>query len=90
MKIRGKRILIKKPVSPESAVVLTDEVKAAFEREMFQKYSRLKVTAVGEEVNGISPDDEVYVGSALANCEVVDINGELYFIVYESNVAIVW
>jgi hypothetical protein len=34
--------------------------------------------------------DQVYIGSALANCEVVDIDGAVYFIAYESNVAIIW
>jgi len=90
MKIRGKRILIEKPASPESSVVLTEEVKAALDRELFKKYSRLQVTAVGDEVTGIVPGDEVYVGAALANAEVVDIDGTLYFMVYESSVAIVW
>ena len=90
MKLKGKRILIEKPVRPESAVLLTDEVKAELESEMFKKYSRLKVTAVGDEVTSVVPGDEVYIGSALSNCEVVDIDGVISFIAFEFNIAIIW
>ena len=90
MNLKGKRILIEKPVRPESGVILTDEAKASVEAEMFKQYTQLSVAEVGDEVTGIKPGDKVYIGSALANCEVVDIDGKIYFIAYESNVAIIW
>jgi co-chaperonin GroES (HSP10) len=90
MILKGKRILIEKPVRPESGVILTDEAKASIEAEMFKQYSQLVVTAVGDEVTSIKAGDKVYIGSALANCEIVDIDGAVFFIAYESNVAIIW
>ena len=90
MQLKGKRILIEKPVRPESAVILTDEVKAALDQEMFKEYTRLTVSFIGDEVTTVNPGQKVYIGNALANCEVIDIDGKIYFMVYESNVAIIW
>lgn len=90
MKLKGKRILIEKPVAPESPVLLTDDVKEQLEKEMFKKYSRLKVVAVGDDVTSVVTGDEVYIGNALSSCEIIDIDGSIFFIVYESNVAIIW
>jgi hypothetical protein len=55
-----------------------------------KQWSRLKVVAVGDECTSVKVGDHVYIGSALANCEVVDIEGSVFFIAYESNVAIIW
>lgn len=90
MNLKGKRILIEKPVRPESGVILTDEAKASVEAEMFKQYTKLSVFAVGEDVTGIKPGDKVYIGNALANAEIIDIDGKIYFMVYESNVSIIW
>ena len=48
------------------------------------------MVAVGDECTSVKVGDHVYIGSALANCEVVDIEGYVFFIAYESNVAIIW
>jgi len=90
MNLRGKRILIEKPVRPDNGVILTDEVQASMDAEFMKSWTKLHVVAVGDEVTSIKPGDKVYVGSALANSEIVEIDGAVYFIVYESNVAIIW
>ena len=90
MNLRGKRILIEKPVRPDSGVILTDEAKASMDAEFMKSWTKLRVVAVGDEVTSIKVGDKVYVGSALANSEIVEIEGYMFFIVYESSVAIIW
>jgi hypothetical protein len=88
--LKGKRVLIEKPVRKESAVILGEDVQANLDADMMLQWSRLKVVAVGNECTSVKAGDQVYVGSALANSEVVEIEGSVFFIVYESNVAIIW
>ena len=88
--LKGKRILIEKPVRKESAVILGEDVQAGLDADMMKQWTKLRVVAVGDEVTSVKAGDKVYVGSALANSEIVDIEGYVFFIVYESNVAIIW
>ena len=90
LKLKGKRILIEKPVRPESQVILTEDVQANLEAEFMKSWSKLNVVATGDECVSIKVGDQVYIGTALANCEVIDIDGNMFFIAHESNVAIIW
>lgn len=90
MQLKGKRILIEKPVRPDNGVILTEEAQASLDADFMKSWSRLNITAVGDEVTMVKVGDQVYIGSALANCEIVDIDGKVFFIAYESNIAIVW
>lgn len=90
MQLKGKRVLIEKPVRKESAVILGEDVQANLDADMMKQWSHLTVNAVGDEVTSVKAGDQVYIGSALANSEIVDIEGKVYFIVYESNIAIIW
>jgi hypothetical protein len=88
--LKGKRILIEKPVRKESAVILGEDVQAGLDADMMKQWTKLRVVAVGDECTSVKVGDKVYVGSALANSEIVDIDGYVFFIVYETNVAIIW
>jgi hypothetical protein len=90
MKLHGKRILIEKPVKPESQVLLTAESEAVMEQEWMKSWTKLKVHATGSECTNVQPGDLVYVGNALANSEIIDIEGSLYFLVNEAAVCITW
>ena len=90
MKLHGKRILIEKPVKPESQVLLTAESEAAMEQEWMKSWTKLKVFAVGSDCTTVQAGDLVYVGNALANSEIIDIDGNLYFLVNEAAVCITW
>jgi co-chaperonin GroES (HSP10) len=89
-KLKGKRILIEKPVRPESQVILTEDVQANLEAEFMKSWSKLNVVATGDECTSVKAGDQVYIGTALANCEIIEIDGTVYFIAYENNIAIIW
>ena len=90
MKLHGKRILIEKPVKPESQVILTPEAEAAMEQDWMKSWTKLKVFAAGSDCTTVQAGDLVYVGNALANSEIIDIDGSLYFLVNEAAVCITW
>jgi hypothetical protein len=90
--LRGKRILVTKPVSEtKSLIEITPEVQAELDKELMSKWTRLTVFAVGNEVNDIKPNDEVYINaSMLANAELVRLEGVDYMMVLDHAVAIVY
>jgi hypothetical protein len=89
--IRGKRIIIKKPViKKESLIEFTPNMEAEYEKDMMMKYTRLEVTAVGSDVTDIKPGDLVYVGAAIAHSEVIQIEEDFFFIVPEHAVSLIW
>lgn len=88
--LKGHRILIEKPLRPKSAIELTDVQMQELDMEFMSKWTRLKVYAVGEAVTSVAAGDEVYIGSALAHAEVLDIEGVHYLMINEHEVAIVW
>jgi hypothetical protein len=90
--LRGKRILITKPVSETKSVIeITPEVQAELDKDLMKKWTRLTVFAVGNEVTDLAAGDEVYVNaSMLANAELVQLEGVDYMMVLDHAVAIVY
>jgi hypothetical protein len=90
--LRGKRILITKPVSEtKSLIEITPEVQAQLDQEMMIKWTRLTIFAVGSEVADLKSGDEVYVSAGmLANAELVQLDGVDYMMVQDHAVAIVY
>jgi hypothetical protein len=90
--LRGKRILITKPVSEtKSLIEITPEVQAQLDQEMMIKWTRLTIFAVGSEVADLKSGDEVYVSAGmLANAELVQLDGLDYMMVQDHAVAIVY
>jgi hypothetical protein len=90
--LRGKRILITKPVSEiKSLIEITPEVQAQLDQEMMIKWTRLTVFAVGTDVTDLKSGDEVYVSAGmLSNAELVQLDGVDYMMVQDHAVAIVY
>ena len=88
--VLGKRVLIQKPESIESAVLLTDDVKAQLDKDLIAKWTKLRVAAVGNECTTIKADDMVYVGRVLEHAEVILIEDVTYFMINEAQISIVW
>lgn len=92
MKLLGKRILIKKPVTKKekSVIELSVETEQAIDKELLLKYTKLEVAEVGDECIKIKKGDIVYIGSALENAELIDIDDSFFFIINEMQVSIIW
>lgn len=90
--LRGKRILVTKPVPETKSIIeVTPEVQAELDQDMMKKWTRLTVFAVGTEVADIKPKDQVYINaSMLANAELVQLEGVDYMMVLDHAVAIVY
>jgi len=89
--LRGKRVMIEKPELKESVIELTPEVQELLDKEAISKWTRLKVHAVGTDVTDIVAGDEVYVSpSMLMNAEVFKIEEEVFMIIPEHAIVIVY
>jgi uncharacterized paraquat-inducible protein A len=91
MKLKGKRVLLSRPVIGKSAIEISPEVQESLDRENMKKWTNLEVFAVGELVENIKVGDRVYVPKgALERCDVVDVNNEVKLMISDFDVAIVW
>jgi hypothetical protein len=89
--LRGKRVMIEKPELKESVIELTPEVQELLDKEAISKWTRLKVHAVGTDVTDIVAGDEVYVSpSMLMNAEVFKIEEEVFMIIPDHAIVIVY
>jgi hypothetical protein len=90
--LRGKRVMIQKPESEKKSMIeLTPEVEAQLEKEAIAKWTRLKVYAVGTEVTDIVAGDEVYITpGVLAAAEVFKVDEEIFMIVPDHAVAVIY
>lgn len=84
--------MISKPESENKSLIeLTPEVEAQLEKEAIAKWTRLKVYAVGTEVTDIKAGDEVYITPGiLANAEIFKVGEEVFMIVQDHAVAVVY
>jgi co-chaperonin GroES (HSP10) len=90
-KLRGRRILLIKPVLKESSIELSAETKAALEAENMKQWTALEVFAVGDDVEEVKAGDKVYVPTyGIQQAEIIDIDKVLYLIISEGDVAIIW
>lgn len=91
MLVKGRRVLLTKPIVQESEIVLDEKSKAAVEKELMKKWTALEVSHVGENVTQVKPGDRVYVATYhLEHSEVIDIEGSIKLMVAEDDIAIVW
>lgn len=90
--LRGRRILITKPVAETKSVIeITPEVQAELDKDMMKRWTRLTIFAVGTEVTDLAAGDDVYINaSMLANAELVQLEGVDYMMVLDHAVAIVY
>jgi preprotein translocase subunit YajC len=79
------------PETKSSIVQLTPEIEAQLEKEAIAKWTRLKVYAVGTDVTDIAAGDEVYITPGiLATAEIFKVEEDVFMIVPEHSVAIVY
>jgi hypothetical protein len=93
MEYQGKIVILDKPVyEPKiKGLELSPEAQASMEADLVKHYTRLKVHAVGGEVNFCKAGDEVLITPRqLSYCDVVDIDGKTKFIAKESDVIAIY
>jgi hypothetical protein len=91
MKLKGKRVLLSRPVLEKSAIELTPEVQASLDQENMKKWTHLEVFAVGDQVTDIKVGDIVYLpANAIEQCDVLDVGGEVKLMTSDFQIAIVW
>jgi len=100
-KLHGKRVLIPYPViefkkeDPDAVKIhMPDGVKEDHDKEqqaeLIKKYMRIKVLAVGSECDRVKPNDEIYIPArvlAPGRSDALEIDGEKYFIIAETDIA---
>ena len=91
MKLKGKRVLLSRPVIEKSPIELTPEVQASLDQENMKKWTHLEVFAVGDLVTDIKVGDVVYLPKgAIEQCDVLDVEGEVKLMTSDFQIAIVW
>jgi len=91
MKLKGKRVLLSRPVLEKSAIELTPEVQASLDQENMKKWTHLEVFAIGDQVTDINVGDVVYLPKgAIEQCDVLDVEGEVKLMTSDFQIAIVW
>ena len=91
MKLKGKRVLLSRPVLEKSAIELTPEIQASLDQENMKKWTHLEVFAIGDQVTDINVGDIVYLPKgAIEQCDVLEVEGEIKLMTSDFQIAIVW
>lgn len=91
MKLKGKRVLLSKPELEKSPIHMSPEVQENLDKENMKKWTHLEVFAVGENVEGITIGDVVYIPkAALERSDVIEVEGEIKLMVSDFDVAVIW
>jgi len=91
-KLIGTRVLLTKPVKPESTIVLSSDMEEALERDMMKKWTHLEVYAIGSDVTTVNVGDKVYVpSSSLQLADLIELDDlSVKMMVAEREIAIIW
>jgi hypothetical protein len=91
-KLIGTRVLLTKPVKPESTIVLSPDMEEALERDMMKKWTHLEVYAIGSDVTTVNVGDKVYVpSSSLQSADLIELDDlSVKMMVAEREIAIIW
>jgi len=91
MKLKGKRVLLSRPVIEKSTIELSPEVQASLDQENMKKWTHLEVFAVGDLVTEIQLGEIVYIPSNVLNqSDIVEVDGEVKLMISDFQIAIVW
>ena len=91
MILKGKRVLLSRPVLEKSAIELTPEIQAKLDQENMKKWTHLEVFAVGDTVTDIKVGDIVYLPkNAIEQCDILEVDGEVKLMPSDFQIAIIW
>jgi len=91
MILKGKRVLLSRPVLEKSAIELTPEIQAKLDQENMKKWTHLEVFAIGDAVTDVKVGDVVYLPkNAIEQCDILDVDGEVKLMTSDFQIAIIW
>ena len=91
MILKGKRVLLSRPVLEKSAIELTPEIQAKLHQENMKKWTHLEVFAIGDAVTDVKVGDVVYLPkNAIEQCDILDVDGEVKLMTSDFQIAIIW
>lgn len=91
MILKGKRVLLSRPVLEKSAIELSPEVQASLDQDNMKKWTHLEVFAIGDLVTDIKLGDVVYLPKgAIEQCDILEVDGELKLMTSDFQIAIIW
>jgi hypothetical protein len=88
----GTRVLVTKPIKPESTIVLSPEMEAELEIEMMKKWTHIEIYAIGDEVKTVKIGDIVYIPIyALKSADLLEMDDlTTKMMVAERDIAMIW
>lgn len=91
-KLIGTRVLLTKPVKPETTIVMSPEMEDEMEREMMKKWTHLEVYAIGSDVTSVNVGDSVYIPSfSLQSADLIELDDlSTKLMISERDIAIIW
>lgn len=91
-KLIGTRVLLTKPVKPETTIVMSPEMENEMEKEMMKKWTHLEVYAIGSDVTSVNVGDSVYVPSfSLQSADLIELDDlSTKLMISERDIAIIW
>lgn len=91
MILKGKRVLLSRPVLEKSPIELSPEVQTSIDQSNMSKWTRLEVFAVGDLVTDIKPGNLVYLPkTALEQSDILEVEGDVKLMVSDFQIAIIW
>lgn len=91
MKVLGFRVYLDLPAVPETKTVLHGKAKEEYEKEMYLKYTKLKVFAVGHLCKDVKVGDVVQVENhVLAKHSIIEVEGDEKMVISEHDISHIW
>lgn len=82
-------VILDKPVFKTKIknLELSPEAKASMEAELVKEYSKLKVYAIGKDVEWIKKGDEVLITpKTLSYCDTIELDGDVKYVSKEADI----
>lgn len=82
-------VILNKPVFKTKIknLELSPEAKASMEAELVKEYSKLKVYAIGKDVEWIKKGDEVLITpKTLSYCDTIELDGDVKYVSKEADI----
>jgi hypothetical protein len=92
-KLRGRVILLDLPERKQSSIQLSSKDEETIMAEAVKMWNKLTVYAIGDKVEDVNANDQVYVRTGALNLEHVErieIDGKVKLVVTEGDVVMVW